>query len=500
MSIVQALDSLPPDQALSESIRLGMNIGSVPENERVEFLQYCLKLSGIYKDKKEFAKAATAITIVANLVPHIYTMFKDLFFLWTWAGESDRAMECAKLYCMHGENVVSKEPDAELNIRFLQDNWMVTRIGELVDQLDAFVRARMLGLLPNYQCFMLVAEGTVCNRALLDYFRPWVNVVTDPDAIRRLTPMSQRLPFPTFLMHLKNGYAGLYSVVAPSFYRLWQQTRTAPLLTLRLDHYRLGWEYLGRYGMKEGERFVAMHVRGAGHTVADGDDLDYHRVRNADILNYVPAIKEITARGDWVVRFGAAHMEPLPELERVVDLSAQDSRPDWLDLFLCSESMFFLGTPSGPAGIPKCFGKPTLLCDFTYVGFSTQMPGSRVVPKLVWSQRDGRALTLEENLFPPVKDMTTPWVLERLQLRMIDNTPEQIRRAVVNMLAHLDGTEPADPTVEACHRVAAEIYQRAGRVSSFDFDPTFVLDHPEWFGTPERYWHDWRPEHTAPAP
>ena len=64
----------------------------------------------------------------------------------------------------------------------------------------------------------------------------------------------------------------------------------------------------------------------------------------ADIGTYLPAIKTVVAHGGWVFRMGNPTMKPLPAMEHVIDYAYSDVRSDWMDVFLCSQCRFMIGT------------------------------------------------------------------------------------------------------------------------------------------------------------
>ena len=90
--------------------------------------------------------------------------------------------------------------------------------------------------------------------------------------------------------------------------------------------------------------FVALHVRESGFWKSL--DTKFPNNRSADIATYLPAIREITRRGGWVIRVGDAEMGALPPMEHVIDYAHSPAKSDWMDVFLYGGCRFFIGGPS----------------------------------------------------------------------------------------------------------------------------------------------------------
>jgi hypothetical protein len=96
-------------------------------------------------------------------------------------------------------------------------------------------------------------------------------------------------------------------------------------------------------GIPKDSWFVCLHVREGGFR-NDRGKRDY---RNSNILNYIPAINEITSRGGWVVRLVDNTMTPLPSMENVIDYPFTKYKSDFMDLCLIQNCRFFIGDQSG---------------------------------------------------------------------------------------------------------------------------------------------------------
>jgi putative glycosyltransferase (TIGR04372 family) len=183
--------------------------------------------------------------------------------------------------------------------------------------------------------------------------------------------------------------------------------------------------------------FVAVHAREPGFSVHDESA---HAHRNSDILKLVPAIREIRRRGGWVVRMGDSTMRPFPLMDGVVDYAAHPSRCDWMDVFLCAEARFFVGSTSGLFFVSTAFGKPCVLANMIPSSTLAFAPADLSIPKLIWSDRLSRYLTFPEIFSRPVANYRFAKLFAEDGLRVDENTEEDLRELVVEMLDRVAGS------------------------------------------------------------
>ena len=165
-------------------------------------------------------------------------------------------------------------------------------------------------------------------------------------------------------------------------------------ITIRLnDNVHDGYEYR-RIGLPRNCWFVCLHVRESGFRSDEGR----RELRNANILTYIPAIKEITSRGGWVVRMGDDTMTPLPSMENVIDYPFTKYKSDFMDLCLIQNCLFYIGSQSGPHDIARLISKNTLLVNMFAWNLDPRGIRGRGILKHVYSKREKRYLSIKELL------------------------------------------------------------------------------------------------------
>jgi putative glycosyltransferase (TIGR04372 family) len=206
--------------------------------------------------------------------------------------------------------------------------------------------------------------------------------------------------------------------------------------TLNPDQMKRGDVIRGKIGLPEDIWFVCLHVREQGYL----GSYPHHNHRDSNILNYIPAIEYIIEKGGYVVRMGDASMRPLPKMKRVIDYAVSEYRSGLMDLYFVSESRFFLGCDSGPFHLAWLFNKP--LCSVNFAGPEIIFYKNHniIVPKHVFSVKEGRVLSFKELI---LSDVYTEGVTSNRYF-YIENTPDEILNTVKEYIELLERNNISD--------------------------------------------------------
>jgi len=174
-----------------------------------------------------------------------------------------------------------------------------------------------------------------------------------------------------------------------------------PLLTLSPKHHDLIESQKKRWGMKEDDWFICLHVRSQGyHVKADAKSQDF---RNTPIEDYYPMINSITESGGWVIRMGdpatpLIDKRKLRYSKRVIDYAHMTERSSALDVALSATCRLFVSSSSGLHVVAKSFGVPALYINCPiYRGFPHD-PASLFIPPFYYAHDKKRTLTIQEIL------------------------------------------------------------------------------------------------------
>ncbi len=364
-----------------------------------------------------------------------------------------------------------------------------SRFGELALRLDMFVKACRLGLTGIEKGIFAVDPAIISNESLLSY---WAEQADDCLHIIRdkkeaylynvaYRKMHQNLDWYTFpdgkTLH---RYLSIHNIQ-----QAWEDQQRPPVLSLSQQHRREGWQRLQKLGMRDGDWFVALHVRETKQKDQKvPSNISLHR--NSPIEDYVPLIEAVTDRGGWVVRLGGPDMTPLPDIEHVIDyaLIGDEIRSDWMDLFLISQCRFLVGSPSGPFNVAIVFGVPVV--GVNWFPF-TAWPHSRqdlFIHARLRCQDNNKLMSIAEMTAPPITISQHPVFYENHRLDIIKNDPDDIANVAIEMLDRLEGRFIEDDADEQRQRRYKQMAQCDGVGFQSRVGRDFLRRHPHLIEDP----------------
>jgi putative glycosyltransferase (TIGR04372 family) len=303
-----------------------------------------------------------------------------------------------------------------------------TAIGHL-GMLDKYIKAEILGIMPRRTNVILGPPKDFSNSAYVRYWEKYFSRITEPRTISLLAPLIYPLQEQLTVIRVGDRTRSHLEFGAEVQSR-WEAEGRGPLLELSAEHRERGYRLLRELGVPEGAWLVGLHVR---------DVKDLRRdVRNADITTYRLAIEEIANRGGWVLRMGDRSMRPLPSWPNTIDYAHIAKRQDWMDVFLWAEGRFFVGAGSGPQMIPTTFGKPVAIANYGPIPTIVCGKDDVLLPKHYWHESERRYLTMAERLSPDYGFRESLGAFAAMGIRVADNTPEELRELVIEMMDRLE--------------------------------------------------------------
>jgi putative glycosyltransferase (TIGR04372 family) len=324
---------------------------------------------------------------------------------------------------------------------FSKDEFLA--IGHL-GMLDKYIKAEILGMIPRRTNVILGASEDFSNPTYVHYWEKYFSRITNPRTISFLTSLLDPLREHLSVVRVGEDTRTFVAFGGDAQSR-WDAEGRGPLLELSAEHRERGYRLLRELGVPEGAWFVGLHVRESNDRMRD--------VRDADITTYRLAIEEIAKRGGWVLRMGDRGMRPLPNYPNTIDYAHSGKREDWMDVFLWAEGRFFIGTGSGPQMIPTTFGKPVAIANYGPVPTIVCGKDDILLPKQYWHEKERRYLTLPERMSPEYGFRESISAFAAMGIRVVNNTPEELRELVVEMMGRFEGRHAEvedERTLQAC--------------------------------------------------
>ncbi len=203
---------------------------------------------------------------------------------------------------------------------------------------------------------------------------------------------------------------------------------------------------LKEMGIPEGAPFICLLVRDSAYlnTYMPSTDWSYHDSRDADINSYQLAASYLAEKGYYVVRMGKVVKDQFfTNNPKIIDYANSKLRTDFMDIYLSANCFFYLTTCSGLDSVARVFRKPLLVTNLVLQDFDIWHPWKIFILKKIEDVKNNRILTFEEMrklYFEMRRKKEIPQLMKNRGLRYIDNTPEEIKDAVEEMLESLLGT------------------------------------------------------------
>lgn len=322
------------------------------------------------------------------------------------------------------------------------------RIGHLALEPDCLLKEVALGLIPSRKWILLAPPRRISNDHLLTYWKPHFLIIDSNLGSFLISNMSRF----GLMRHDVSHYARVEGKARESFHVYSKWGMRGPLLTLSKEDSNWGLAELQKLGLPEGKWFVCIHSREGGYSPIDEK---IHAHRNGDIESLIPAIKDIVSKGGWVIRLGDRSMRPLPPIINVIDYAHHPLKSPRLDIFLCASCKFFLGSTSGICLVSNLFGIPAAIANMVPVADLWYGPRDISIPKRLWSETFNRYLTLQESIEYPYGCFAYPSQYTDANLKLIDNTPEDITELAIEMMDRLSANQfslPEDTLTRAFYK------------------------------------------------
>ncbi len=219
---------------------------------------------------------------------------------------------------------------------------------------------------------------------------------------------------------------------------------------------RFGRQELRRLGLSENIPFFCFHARDAAYLDALYPDRNwgYHDYRDSNIFNYIPAAEELVRRGYQAVRMGSMIKDRLPASNAaVIDYAVHGSRTDFLDVYLGAKCHSFLCSDTGMSIIPEVFKRPVVYVNWVPIQrISIWVSNGIFIFKKFYSVSKKRCLTFSEIIQSGLGNCSDGRDLEKNEIELRENSPEEIMAPVLEMDDRLKGTWKAGPEDEGLQR------------------------------------------------
>ena len=218
-----------------------------------------------------------------------------------------------------------------------------------------------------------------------------------------------------------------------------------PIITLSKKEIKEGYKNLEFFNISRKDKFICFANRDSNYLnefqkgiKTMNIDFSYHNYRDSNIHDYLFAANELTKDGYFLIRTGKFTDSKLNhENNKIIDYSQSPLRSDFMDFFLSKECEFYICSDSGISVIPESFKTPIVFVNNPSIrNMSTHNNRGIIILKKIYCQERKRLLKFDEiiKIENEIVHIGSKSFYEKYSnLKIIDNTPEEINAAVQEM-------------------------------------------------------------------
>ena len=193
-----------------------------------------------------------------------------------------------------------------------------------------------------------------------------------------------------------------------------------------------------------GEDYICVYARDEAYkqSVDPNRDWSYHDYNNVDIYTYKLAINELASQGYYVLRVGSCVKQKLNiSHPKFIDYATNGERTDFLDIYLPDKCYFFVSNGSGLEEVAVVFRKPILFVNIIPLEhINAESDRYLAIFKKLWIKKEKRFMKFREIIESGVGGYLHTKNYVNAELEIINNTPEEINDAMIEMRERLRGT------------------------------------------------------------
>ena len=341
---------------------------------------------------------------ITKLFDEVKRLKIDLPIFYLWASTPELMLcniskyKLLRIKYLQGlKNIQLKEKNKLFDFKIIEPFLLAKTIGTSI-HLDALIKSQILGFDKTKKYIFPITKNLkkqIANQSLINYFKKYIDVVDEPEKADYFYSFKDdlRATYDESISCNHNivPHAHSSGVLVNTY---WENKSNKPLFELTLSHKNNGNKILEKIGLKTNDWFAVSHVRESSYKGAEN-------FRDSDIETYFKAYKNIVSKGGWIIRIGDNKMKRLPKMNRVIDYAHSEFKSDWMDIFLCAQAKFMIGTSSGPSVISYIFGTP--------VALTNNLPSSAIylgskdlfIPRLMKYKNNKSFVKLVDSLTPP---------------------------------------------------------------------------------------------------
>ena len=240
-----------------------------------------------------------------------------------------------------------------------------------------------------------------------------------------------------------------------------------PHLNFLPEEEKRGQAEMGEMGIPQGVPFVCLYVRDSAYldTVYGKGGWMYHNYRNSDIQDYVQTAEELAKRGYYVIRMGAIVKDGIKtKNSKVIDYAFNGMRSAFMDIYLGARCEFGISTGAGFDAVMEIFRRKVVYVNITpQRSIVTARSNVLSIVGMNWLIAEKRNMSFQEVFESGAGSFYSVSEYEANGIKLIRNSPEDIKAVVVEMVERFNGAWQPEPEDEFLQQRFWDIFPEDAR-------------------------------------
>ena len=174
---------------------------------------------------------------------------------------------------------------------------------------------------------------------------------------------------------------------------------------------------------------------------------------------------------------------------KIIDYASSNLRIDFMDIYLAAKCTFCISASSGFEGDPVIFRKPVVQIVVPLLDAKTWSEQVLILTKHHFSKRKKKKLTLPEIVISEIASCHTTKKFEDLGVELIENSPEEIKDIVVEIVERLEGKWKSTELDDKLQNKFWNIFYSSNYINRYKteqgklkarFGTKFLRENPDW--------------------
>ncbi len=299
----------------------------------------------------------------------------------------------------------------------------------------------------NYKKIILVDSSITANNYLLNLWKQKYTVISNPYVFHLLWPLFNykflrinaslnrvqtidRFFTITKNLKLEDNNDAYFNRIPTSISNVlkYKNKEVPTLFISKKDITKAKHLVLEHLGIKENDKFIILHLR---------DDLNYDLNRcMKNEHDYLPSLQYLHKNNIKIVKLGRNKTMSAPLTEYVINYPASSIKSEFIDIYLMSKSLFYMGASSGPLTVVPLFNTPIFVVNSPALTVCPFNEGDMYLPMLV--KKDSKIVSIKDylsnNLTWLYNDNIKKTIEDFDKYHFMQNSPDLILDGVIEML------------------------------------------------------------------